>query len=404
MADLCVSMGSLKLENPLIVSSGYVTDSPSLLHKADLLKPGAIILKTSLPEKEYSQVVKPGDNGILPSLRNKFVAAEDGLLIGETLSLYPLEWWAEWLYKNKANFQTPLIASTAAVSIEGHVQAVKMMEQAGADGIEILMACPAPYFRPHKFSMTSDAKIVGDVCQAARKAVKIPLGAKIHTYPTAGAKAAIAAGLDWITIGGAIMASPGINLETLQPRMPYAYGISGARVQKYANFRTLLNLSSIFKTTHVSIHGGIQCWEDVAETILYGANTVQAQAIFMKKGFRPITEIKEGLAGYMSRMGFKNLDEMRGAILSRMSTFDEAVRSFALTKEEIVALVNPGDCNGCGLCEEVCGYDAILVKDGVAEVDKKLCEACGLCIADCPTSAISMKGAEKLWKKLSSTA
>lgn len=398
MANLGVSMGFLKLDNPLIVSSGYVTDSPSLLHKADLMKPGAIILKTSLPESEYSQVVKPGAGGIFPSLRNKFGTAEDGLMIGETLSLYPLEWWAEWLHKNKANFQTPLIASTAAVSIEGHVKAVKMMEQAGADGIEILMACPAPYFRPHKYSMTQDPNVVGEVCQAARKAVKIPLGAKIHVYPTAGPKAAVNAGLDWITIGGAIMCSPGINLETLQPRIPFAYGVNGAKVQKYANFRMLLNVSSLSGHSHISVHGGIQSWEDVAETILYGASTVQAQTLFMQKGFRPVAEIKDGLARWVDRMGFKNLSEIKGSILPRLGSFDEVVRCFAQTKGEIAALIKPEDCNGCALCEEVCGYDAIVVKNGVAEVDDKLCEACGLCIAVCPTSAISMKGAEKLWK------
>lgn len=398
MANLSVSIGSLKLGNPLIVSSGYVTDSPSLLHKADLLKPGAIILKTSLPFSEYSQVLKPSAAGIFPSLRNKFAVAEDGLLIGETLSLYSLEWWAEWLHKNKRNFQTPIIASTAAVSVEGHVKAVKMMEQAGADGIEILMACPAPYFRPHKYSMTPDPKIVGEICQAARKAVRIPLGAKIFTYPVAVSKAAISAGLDWITIGGAIIASPGINLETLQPRIPYAYSVNGAKVQKYANFRMLLNLSSLSKTAHISIHGGVQTWEDAAETILYGASTVQVQTLFMMKGFKPIADIKEGLSEYMDRMGFKSLNEMRGIILPRLTSFDEAVKPFAVTKGQVLALVNPRDCNGCGLCEEVCAYDAIAVKNGTAEVDKKLCEACGLCIAVCPTMAISMKGAEKLWK------
>ncbi len=398
MADLSVLMGSLKLENPLIVSSGYVTDSPTLLHRADLHRPGAIILKTSLPESEYSQVLKPGAGGIFPSLRNKFAAAEDGLLVGETLSLYSLEWWAEWLRANKAGFQTPLIASTAAVSVEGHVKAVKMMEEAGADGIEILMACPAPYFRPHKYSMTGDPKIVGEICQACRKAVKIPLGAKIHTYPTANARAAVSAGLDWVTIGGATVASPGINLETLQPQIPYCYSLNGSRVQKYANFRMLLNLSSVSKTAHISIHGGVRNWEDVAETILYGAGTVQAQTLFMIKGFKPVTEIKEGLAAYMDRMGFRSLDEIRGAILPRLASFDEVVNSFALTKSEIAALVDPKDCNGCGLCEEVCGYDAIKVKNGVARADKALCEACGLCVADCPTGAISMQGADKLLK------
>lgn len=45
-------------------------------------------------------------------------------------------------------------------------------------------------------------------------------------------------------------------------------------------------------------------------------------------------------------------------------------------------------CRGCGLCEEVCSYGRITVKDGKAVVDDLTCGGCGLCAAACPQGAL----------------
>ena len=50
-------------------------------------------------------------------------------------------------------------------------------------------------------------------------------------------------------------------------------------------------------------------------------------------------------------------------------------------------------CIGCGLCEQVCDYDAahvIETEEGkmVARVDEEKCYGCGLCTSVCPTRAI----------------
>ncbi len=52
-----------------------------------------------------------------------------------------------------------------------------------------------------------------------------------------------------------------------------------------------------------------------------------------------------------------------------------------------VAEIDPAKCTQCGLCEDICRFDAI--KDFV--VDHISCEGCGFCFHACPAEAIKMK-------------
>lgn len=62
--------------------------------------------------------------------------------------------------------------------------------------------------------------------------------------------------------------------------------------------------------------------------------------------------------------------------------------------EGIKSEVAKARCRGCGLCVEVCQYNAVELddKDDVAVVNRALCKGCGLCAATCRCGAITLKG------------
>jgi MinD superfamily P-loop ATPase len=54
-----------------------------------------------------------------------------------------------------------------------------------------------------------------------------------------------------------------------------------------------------------------------------------------------------------------------------------------------VAIIDQELCEGCGVCAELCRFDAIDEQDGVYTVDPIACEGCALCFYQCPSGAIS---------------
>ncbi|MBW2733365.1 MAG: ATP-binding protein [Deltaproteobacteria bacterium] len=54
-----------------------------------------------------------------------------------------------------------------------------------------------------------------------------------------------------------------------------------------------------------------------------------------------------------------------------------------------LAVIDQGQCSGCGRCAEVCRFDAIRVDEGIYTVDDLGCEGCGYCARVCPDAAIT---------------
>ena len=56
-----------------------------------------------------------------------------------------------------------------------------------------------------------------------------------------------------------------------------------------------------------------------------------------------------------------------------------------------LAKIDTAVCSNCGVCAEVCRFDAISLQDGNYIIDRLSCEGCGYCPRVCPEEAISME-------------
>jgi len=56
-----------------------------------------------------------------------------------------------------------------------------------------------------------------------------------------------------------------------------------------------------------------------------------------------------------------------------------------------VAIIDPETCTACGMCAEVCRFDAVIPGDEAYRVDPLACEGCASCFYQCPEDAIRME-------------
>jgi len=90
----------------------------------------------------------------------------------------------------------------------------------------------------------------------------------------------------------------------------------------------------------------------------------------------------------------KFIDESIAQACAAASRAATILSKETLEMEGIVAQVNTEFCGGCRICENLCPYRAIEMKeeDGkvTAHVIEALCKGCGVCGAACPTKAITL--------------
>ncbi|MHA1718424.1 MAG: FAD-dependent oxidoreductase [Promethearchaeota archaeon] len=109
---------------------------------------------------------------------------------------------------------------------------------------------------------------------------------------------------------------------------------------------------------------------------------------------RPVDFATEGIFVCGLAHSPRSIDEsimQANAVVSRGATY---LSKDEIETEGIVSVVNPSKCSGCGLCVEVCAYNAITMDEekNVAVINSALCKGCGACAASCRGSAIDLLG------------
>jgi len=64
-----------------------------------------------------------------------------------------------------------------------------------------------------------------------------------------------------------------------------------------------------------------------------------------------------------------------------------------LLQDPLIAFIDEGICSGCGICVEICPYEARDMDPhrGISIVHGALCQGCGACIASCPNFACELR-------------
>lgn len=297
MVRLEVEVGGLRLRNPVMLASGVVGVTGNLMVRAAEAGAGAVVTKSVGPERRAGY----GNPTIVEVLPESYVNCMG-------LPNPGIDEFAEEIRVAKRG-GVPVIVSIFGGSPEEFAAVAEKAESAGADALELNVSCP----HTEVGVLEREPKIVGQVVEAVKKKVGVPVFVKLSSNVTSiveVGRTAEEAGADAVIAINTVRAMV-IDVETCRPILSNRFGgLSGAAIKPIA-VRCVYELYEALKIPIIGV-GGIFSWADAVEHILAGASAVQV-ATALTRGFGVFKELVDGIKAYLERKGFKDVREVVGA-------------------------------------------------------------------------------------------
>lgn len=385
MADISQLIGGILFKSPFIVASGPLSDRLDLIKKAEECGAGAVSIKRT----DWSQS-KQGVRKMYSEKGKYFFNPSDRRLeLDETVNL---------LHQVKRSVDMPVFANILGDGddTETWVSLGMVMQEAGADALELNFACPNPKAQSDQkakmgAAISSDPDMVFSIVSALTSVLKIPVWVKfsgegvnsINICRTA--QKAGAAGL--VLFSSPRGAFPIDIYNSGRPKIADLKacsfgGINGPAIRAMSN-RVVAEVSNGVPGIPVMGGGGISSFSDAVETIMFGASLTFSFTHIMLEGFDVISKMNRQLISFMDEYGYQSIEDMRGLALKNLINNSELDPSIGPP-----AKIDTSRCIGCGICERIAFCRAISMQNNKAVVENSLCECCGLCASVCPKNAI----------------
>ena len=298
LVDLGVTLGSLRLKNPVMPASGCFAHEYA--DAMDLGRLGALVTKSVTPKRRIGNPVPrvaETDAGML----NSIGIPSNGLL-----------YYVDHILPHYAGVPAPLVASVSADTAEEFAAACEALSLPGVAAIEANISCPNIEADGRAFAMSprDTHRAISEIKRSAR----VPIWAKL-TPNVADiaeiARAAEEAGADALVVANTILGMA-IDPETRKPRLGNIMGgLSGPAIRPIM-VRMVFQCARAVRIPVIGC-GGIMSAADAVEHLLAGATAVQVgTASFLDPA--AMIGIIEGLAAYCKRHDVERISDLTGAV------------------------------------------------------------------------------------------
>lgn len=298
--DLSVSLGNLRLSNPVCVASGTFGYGSEYQDYLDIAALGAVIVKGTTLE------ARPGN----PPPR--IFETASGMLNAIGLENPGIDVFInEYLPRLNAQGVT-VIANIAGNTIEEYAETARRLERAtGVAAIELNISCPN--VKQGGLQFGTDPDMVYQVVKAVREQTSLPVIPKLSPNVTdivAIAQSAQAGGADALSMINTLMGMA-IDIEKRRPVLANIFGgLSGPAIKPVA----LRMIYQVYKQVDLPIlgGGGIMNCRDALEFMMAGATAISiGTGTFVNPCLA--AEVIEGLNQYMLQHDIDSISEIRGA-------------------------------------------------------------------------------------------
>lgn len=215
--------------------------------------------------------------------------------------------YLEKINQAKNRCDIPIIGSLNGVTNEGWIEYAKLIEEAGADALEVnIFFIPADTVSTSVEIEKRYTDIVGAIC----KEVSIPVAVKLNPYFSATGN--MCRQLQVAGASGLVLFNrfyqPDFDIHTLSvlPNLNYSH-TSEIRLP-------LLWIALLYGRVPVSLAAttGVHSEQEVIKYLLAGADVAMVASSLYKQGIEYIAAINMGIQVWMRQKGFENISDFKG--------------------------------------------------------------------------------------------
>lgn len=298
MVQLKTTFAGLTLENPIIISSSGLTNSVEKIKKLEEAGAGAVVLKSVFEEQINMQA----------GAMQGYGSPEADDYLGTYVRSHALNEHINLIEQAKKACKIPVIASINCYSDSEWVDFAKMMENAGADALEIniLTLQTEKDYTPGSFEQRHI-----DILRHIKKSVNTPVIMKLgsnFTNPIALINQLYANGAAAVVLFNRFY-QPDINIETLTFTNTNVMSNPSELADR---LRWTAIASAAVPQVDYAISGGVHCGKGVIKTILAGASAVEICSAIYQYGNKEIATMKNELKEWMESNGYDTLNQFKG--------------------------------------------------------------------------------------------
>src|SRR6202142_3536057 len=299
--NLSVQIGTLRLQNPVMVASGTFGYGVEYAQLLDLNQLGAIVVKGIRLHPVRGN----------PTPRTAEVAS--GLINAIGLQGPGVDGFIKKYWPFLKALKVPTIINIWGTTVVEYVEVARRFDALGGVGaLELNVSCPNIKEGGAQFG--TDLKLLAQVVSACRKVTTLPLITKMSPNVVSiapFARAAEEAGSDALSITNSYPAMA-IDIETRRPKLAnITGGLTGPAIKPIA-IKLVWEAAKAVKIPIIGM-GGIQNADDAIEFLMAGATAV---AVGTANFYEPQTPLQviAGLRAFMERKKISDVREITGSV------------------------------------------------------------------------------------------
>ncbi|HTZ46000.1 MAG TPA: dihydroorotate dehydrogenase-like protein [Verrucomicrobiae bacterium] len=306
MSDISTKYLGMNLRSPLLASASPLSESLENIKRLEDQNLGAVVLPSLF--EEQLQLESFSVDSDLARGAESFPESANFLPDLQTYNLGP-DGYLELIRHAKESVDIPIIASLNGVSKGGWLQYAKLMEEAGADAIEMNI-----------YSIATDPAIKGseleqdyiDLVHQLKRTIRIPVAVKLSPFFTAPANMGVR--LDEARVDGIVLFNrfyqPEFDIEHLE----ITPNLSLSRPEEL-----LLRLHwTAILCGHVradlAITGGVHSSRDLVKCILAGAKVAFMTSALLRNGVHHAAHVLTELDRWLEEHEYNSVQQMCGSM------------------------------------------------------------------------------------------